>query len=114
MSIPVPVSELPAALDEFGMVAYLLSAGADGRPRSVSVAVTWLDDVLVATVGRRTAANITVQPLVALLWPGTTGGEWSLIVDAVATTDSGAHSDGPTNVRLSPTSGVRHKNAVTT
>lgn len=110
MSVPVAVDQLRAALDEFGMVAYLLSAGGDGRPRCVSVSLAWSGDQLAADVGARTGANITGQPLVSLLWPPVEPGGYSLIVDASATASPKSDSTGAV-VTISPTNGVRHRNA---
>jgi hypothetical protein len=107
MSVPVALDQLPSALNEFGMVAYLLSAGADGRPRCVSVALAWSGDQLIAEVGARTGTNVTDQPLVSLLWPPVEPGGYSLIVDASATVSRKADSTGAV-VTISPSNGVRH------
>ena len=113
MSVPVAVDQLPAALEEFGTVAYLLSAGADGRPRCVSVSLHWAQDRLVAKVGKRTGSNVTAQPLMSLLWPPVEPGGFSLIVDGTATVSDTASEDGDggATLAITPTSGVRHRNA---
>jgi hypothetical protein len=112
MSIPVSIPELPAARAEFGAVGYLLSSGADGRPRAVSVVVTDQADVLALHVGPRTAANVAAQPLVSLLWPAVGSDGFSLIVDGEAE-PSNQSEPGSNRVTLHirPTSAVRHKNA---
>ena len=110
MSVPVALDQLHATLDEFGTVAYLLSAGSDGRPRCVSVAVSWSDDQLMASVGKRTGANIGIQPLVSLLWPPVEPGGYSLIVDGSAAL-SGESDGGGAIIAITPSNGVRHRNA---
>jgi hypothetical protein len=110
MSVPVALDQLPAALEEFGMVAYLLSAGSDGRPRCVSVALSWSSDKLVAGVGKRTGHNIGAQPLVSLLWPPVEPGGFSLIVDGSAAV-TGETEGGGAVITITPSGGVRHRNA---
>ncbi len=106
MSIPVPLEQLRAHLAQYGMAPYLLTTGADGRPRTVAVQVRWDDDALVAEVGARTATNVEARPLVALLWPPTEAGGYSLIVDGEARCRPGARE-----VVVRPTSGVLHRPA---
>jgi hypothetical protein len=110
MSVPVALDQLHAALDEFGTVAYLLSAGGDGRPRCVSVALSWSGDQLMASVGKRTGANIGIQPLVSLLWPPVEPGGYSLIVDGSAAVTAEADGGGAI-ITITPSNGVRHRNA---
>jgi hypothetical protein len=110
MSVPVALHQLHAALDEFGAVAYLLSAGGDGRPRCVSIALSWSDDQLMASVGKRTGANIGIQPLVSLLWPPVEPGGYSLIVDGSASV-TGESDGGGAIITIIPSNGVRHRNA---
>lgn len=110
MSVPVALDQLHAALDEFGTVAYLLSAGSDGRPRCVSVALSWSDDQLTASVGKRTGGNIGIQPLVSLLWPPVEPGGYSLIVDGSAAITSESDGGGAL-ITITPSNGVRHRNA---
>lgn len=110
MSVPVALDQLHAALDEFGTVAYLLSAGGDGRARCVSVALSWSDDQLTASVGKRTGGNIGIQPLVSLLWPPVEPGGYSLIVDGSAAITSESDGGGAV-IAITPANGVRHRNA---
>jgi hypothetical protein len=111
MSVPVALDQLPAVLDEFGTVAYLLSAGGDGRPRCVSVALSWSGDQLMATVGKRTGVNIGAQPLVSLLWPPVEPAGFSLIVDGSAEVSASESDGGGAVIAITPTGGVRHRNA---
>jgi hypothetical protein len=110
MSVPVALDQLHAALDEFGTVAYLLSAGGDGRPRCVSVALSWSEGLLMASVGKRTGVNIGIQPLVSLLWPPVEPGGYSLIVDGSAGM-TGESEGGGAIIAITPSNGVRHRNA---
>jgi hypothetical protein len=68
----------------------------------VSVELRWEGDVLVAGVGRSSAANAVARPAVTLLWPSGPEPGYSLIVDAAAVVADGA-------VRLVPTSAVLHR-----
>jgi hypothetical protein len=110
MSVPVALDQLHAALDEFGTVAYLLSAGGDGRPRCVSVELSWNGDQLTTLVGKRSGVNIGVQPLVSLLWPQIEPGGHSLIVDGSAGV-VGESDGGGAIITITPSNGVRHRNA---
>ena len=110
MSVPVALDQLHAALDEFGTVAYLLSVGGDGRARCVSVSLSWSDDQLTASVGKRTGGNIGIQPLVSLLWPPVEPGGYSLIVDGSAAITSESDGGGAL-ITITPSNGVRHRNA---
>ena len=84
MSIAVGLDELRARIDEFTTEAYVLTVSDDGRAHSVAVSVAWDGDELVISAGGTTRRNANARPLVALLWPPTTRGEFSLIVDATA------------------------------
>jgi hypothetical protein len=63
--------------------------------------------VLVADVGRRTAANASARPAVSLLYPVRADGDYSLIVDGIAAVQTG---DEP-RLRLTPTKAVLHRPA---
>ena len=82
MSVPVPIAELPTAIERFGPTAYIVTVSADGRPRATSVAVQWHDKQLLRIgAGRRTTENVEANEAVALLWPAPAPGEHALIVD---------------------------------
>jgi len=108
MSIPVPLDELRAALAERGGSAYLLTVSNDGRPHAVHVPLQWDGDVLVAEVGKRTAANAAARSAVSLLCPVRQAGDYSLIVDGTATVVTDA--DAP-RVRITPATAVLHRPA---
>ena len=109
MSIPVPLDGLRAALAERGGYAYLLTVADDARPHAVHTPVGWAGDVLVADVGKRTAANAAARPSVSLLYPVRVEGDYSLIVDGIATV--AAHEDGQ-RLLITPTKAVLHRPAV--
>ena len=84
MSVPVPLDELPDAIDRFGTNPYLVTVSADGRPRATSVSVTWHRELLQVGAGRRTSENVAANDAVALLWPAPQPGAHALIVDGWA------------------------------
>ncbi len=108
MSIPVSLEKLRAEATRFGATPYLLTVSDDGRPHSVSVAVAWESDALVAQTGKRSAANVAARPLVSLLWAPFEAGGYSLIVDGDGVV-RGAGEDARVVVRA--TRGVLHRSA---
>jgi hypothetical protein len=84
MSVNVPLEELPQALERFGLNPYIVTVGADGRPRATSVTVEWRQQLLMLGAGRRTTENVLANEQVALLWPAPAPGEHALIVDGWA------------------------------
>ena len=69
MSVPVPLLRLRAAVEERGASGYLLTVCDDATPHAVHVPVRWDGDVIVAEVGKRSAANAAARPSVSLLFP---------------------------------------------
>jgi hypothetical protein len=106
VSVAVALADLRAAIAEAGGHAFLLSVTSDGRPHAVSVAPEWHGDALSVAVGAGTAANATERPSVTLLWPPTSAGGYSLIVDGTASVDGG-------RVRVAPAKAVLHRSAET-
>ena len=84
MSVNVPLDELPQALERFGLNPYIVTVGADGRPRATSVTVQWRQQLLMLGAGRQTTENVLANEQVALLWPAPAPGEHALIVDGWA------------------------------
>jgi hypothetical protein len=84
MSVPVPLDALPETIERFGSSPYIVTVGADGRPRATSVSVRWHRKLLMVGAGRRTAENVSANEQVALLWPAPKPGEHALIVDGWA------------------------------
>ena len=107
MSIAVELDDLRARIGEFPTDPYLLTVGDDGRSHSVAVTLRWDDDLVVVPAGRTTLANANARPLVALLWPPASRGEFSLIVDLTVTRGDDAAGE----VVLQPTRAVLHRPA---
>lgn len=105
MSIPVPLDDLRAAVERYGDRPFLLTVGDDGRAHATSCPVRWDGASLVASTGRRTTANARLRPAVAVLWPPVEPGDYSLIVDAAASSEAGAVGE----VRLRPERAVLHR-----
>ncbi len=110
MSIPVPLEELAAAVEEFGSDGYLMTVGDDGRPRVNHVRFAVVDGGLRVGVGRRTAAALRARPLVSCLWPPVSEDGMNLIVDgaAVLAEPDGDPGDELAPVAISVTWAVRH------
>ena len=87
MSIPVDVANLATALADFGP-GYLLTAGANGRVKAVTVEPSVVEGVLVvAGAGRGSSANIAANPAVTLLFPPPEPRGFTLLVDGTAELD---------------------------
>ena len=100
MSIPVAVDRLAETLADFD-AGYLLTT-ADGRVKAVSAAPAHADGTLrVSTPGRGSIANVSVNPVVTLLFPPR-GAGFSLLVDGTARVDGD-------DVVVVPESAVLHK-----
>src|SRR5262249_23039441 len=108
MSIPVPADRLRAAIEERPPRAYVLTVSDDRRPHAVHRSVRWEGDLLAAEVGRRSAANATARPSVSLLFPVRSDGDYSLIVDGMATI--APDGDG-LRMLVTPTRAVLHRPA---
>jgi len=108
MSVPVPLDGLRAAIAQRGGGAYILTVSDDARPHAAYVTVRWDGDVLVAGVGKRSAANAAARPGVSLLYPVRTEGDYSLIVDGSAAVESPA---GGPRLRITPAKAVLHRPA---
>lgn len=83
MSIPVDLENLAGEVSKRGP-GYLLTSGPDGRPHTIELSFTVDGAVLRAPSGKSSARNVAERPLVALLWPPTEPGGYSLIVDGQA------------------------------
>jgi hypothetical protein len=107
VSVPVPLDELPDQIERFGPHAYIVTAGAGGRPRATSVSVSWHRALLKIGAGRRTAANVSANDQVALLWPAPQPGEHALLVDGSGEVHDDPQS-GDTIVFIQPSKAVLH------
>jgi hypothetical protein len=106
MSVPVALEEIPAQVRRFDHGPYLMTVAADSTPRVTSIAIAWEDDVLVAGLGRRTAANVSGNGAVTLLWPAPAPGDHALLVDGSAELRPGP--GGGVSVLIRPTRAVLH------
>ena len=106
MSTPLALHNLESVLGTRGAGAYVLTVSEAGAPHVVHAEVAKQGDRLLAVVGAHTADNARRQPRVSLLFAPRQPGDYSLIVDAVATVES-----TPDGARLSfaPTRAVLHR-----
>ena len=103
----MPLDELKGAIAQRGGYAYLLTVGPDGRSHCVAVNVDWLGDELAVAPGNRSRDNAAARPLVSLLWPSPTIGDFSLLVDATVTSTIGGSGDN--RIAMAPTKAVLHR-----
>lgn len=109
MSLAVEPTDLAGVAQKHGPAAYVLTTGADGRPRVIHVAVDVADDgTISAVVGRSAAANAIDRPNVCVLWPPAADG-FSLIADGTAEVDGEPSPE--THITITVTSAVRHRPA---
>lgn len=88
MSIEVERDELGDALRVYRS-AYLITVGDHTRAHVVAAAPSWDGELLtVADLGRRSLANLAVNPELTLLWPAPEPGGHSLIVDGEMVADA--------------------------
>lgn len=104
MNIEVSPQRLTDTLTRYHF-AYLLTVGDNERAHVVAVHATLaIDTLLVEDPGRKTHANLTAHPLVTLVWPPTDPGDYSLIVDGIASLRDG-------KLAITPTRAVLHRPA---
>jgi hypothetical protein len=105
VSVPVDLGDLAARMAEHGF-AYLVTVGDDRRAHLVAATPTLEDDGLViGGLGRHSTANAAANDGVTLVWPPTTEGGYSLIVDGTASvTDD-------TTVVVVPAKAILHRPA---
>jgi hypothetical protein len=100
------VRDLRALVTERGPGVYLVTVSAQGGPHTVYTTARWEGGAIVAEAGTTTAANAAARPLVSLLFPVRADGDYSLIVDGLATLDA---VEPGARLRVSPTKAVaRH------
>jgi hypothetical protein len=108
MSIPVEITELEAAMREYGS-GYLVTTGEDLRPHIAQLMFTMEAGLLVCSAGRRSCANGGINADVALVWPPLEPGGYSLIADGrVAELPAG---DGGGRLTITPLKAVLHRPA---
>jgi hypothetical protein len=106
MSIRVPLDELDGALAAYPW-CYLVSVGDDQRAHSLAVPTRFADGRFHAAAGRSTRANVAARPGVTLVFPPSSGQEYSLIIDGEAQVQGEA-------VEVVPTAAVLHRPALGT
>jgi hypothetical protein len=112
MSVAVDLERLREEISGFDSDPYLLTVSDDGRPHSVAVAWSWDGDELVMPAGNTTAANARSRTEIAMLWPPSSRGGYSLIVDGTVTRVAGT-GQGDNTVSMRPTRAVLHRPATT-
>ncbi len=97
------IAQLAEALAERG-AGYLLTSGADGRVKAVTVEPTLRDGVLHCPASRGSARNLAAQPAATLLFPPLQARGHTLLIDGTAT----AGDDG---IAFTPETAVLHRPA---
>jgi hypothetical protein len=104
VSVKVEVGELAERLAEYGF-AYLITVGDDRKAHLVAVTPVLVDGgLVVGGLGRHSLTNAGSTPAVTLVWPPTTDGGYSLIVDGTATV-------GDEAVTVAPAKAILHRPA---
>ena len=106
MGNPAALLSLETAALERGPGAYVVTVTPRGTPHVVQAQVRVLSGGLLAQVGGRTAANTQEHPQVSVLYPSRHPGDYSLIVDGVATVES---EGADFLLRLTPNQAVLHR-----
>ena len=109
MTIKVDLNDLADKLAERG-AGFLVTTGTDGRPHTTQVIFEIDGQTLRAQAGRKTCRNIDAQPLVALLWPPATTGDYNLIIDGDAATVD-VDDEGKGYAVIEATHAILHRNA---
>ena len=100
--MPVDLEALESAATALGPEALLVTVSDAAAPHVVSAIVRWRGGTIETGAGRRTTANVEVHPVVTLLWPVATDGEYRLIVDGDAAVTGGT-------ITITPTCAVLHR-----
>ena len=104
MSIPVDIADLNTALADFG-AGYLLTAGAGGRVKAITVEPRVVEGrMVVSGPGRGSVANVGANALVTLLFPPLVQRGYTLLVDGEASVDGD-------DVVVTPSGAVLHRPA---
>ena len=97
MSHPVTADDVPARLEEYGTIAFLVTVGGDGSPKVVHVPVLWtagssatspdgtssqpVAGVFRCTPGGGTLRNLAQPGPVTLVFPPPEPGAYSMLID---------------------------------
>ena len=109
MSVKVDLADIADHVTERG-AGFLVTTGPDGRPHTTQVIFEIDGQKLRAPTGRKTSRNVAAQPLVALLWPPKTAGDYSLIVDGTASVVD-LDDEGKGWAEIEATHAILHRNA---
>jgi Pyridoxamine 5'-phosphate oxidase len=109
MSVKVDLAEIAEHVRGRG-AGFLITTGDDGRPHTTQVIFELVGDTLRAPAGRKTCRNIGAQPLVALLWPPASAGDYNLIIDGTAQVVD-LDDDGKGWASIEATHAILHRNA---
>lgn len=104
MSINVAIDDVRAVAAEQAPFAYLLTVSEGDKVHLVALNPAIGADVITCESGKTSCRNANARPNVSLLWPPGRPGDYSLIVDGIATVD------GET-LTITPTHAVRHRPA---
>jgi hypothetical protein len=100
MSMKVELGELAERIREYGF-AYLITVGESGRAHVLAVSPEVTDNGLfVGGIGKHSVDNAASRPDLTLVWPPTTDGGYSLIVDGTATVGDGELTVAPVKAIL--------------
>ena len=104
MTMKVELAELARRVDEYGF-AYLVTVGDSSTAHVLAVWPELTPNGLVVDgVGRHSQENALARSDVTLVWPPTTDGGYTLLVDGTATVDG-------TTITVSPTKAILHRPA---
>lgn len=109
MSVKVDLAALGDQLLQ-RKTGFLLTTGPDGRPHSTQVGFEFDGARLWAPAGRKSCRNIAAQPLVALLFPPASPGDYSLIIDGEASAVD-LDEDGKGFASVVATHAILHRSA---
>ena len=84
MSVQVDLADLQRVAEARGRTCFLITVGPEGLAHPTSAEIRWVDGQLVVGIGRRSTANVEANSAVTVLWPQRHDGDYSLIVDGVA------------------------------
>jgi len=104
MSIRVELSELRDVAERQMSFAYLLTVSDDESAHAVAITPHVGESTITCSVGNRSTQNALARPNVSLLWPPAELGDYSLIVDGLASLDGSM-------MEITPQRAVRHRPA---
>ena len=103
----VELGELAERIREYSF-AYLVTVGDEGRVHLLAVLPDVRGESLtIGGVGKHSLANVTALPTATLVWPPTSPGGYSLIVDGTA-----AVGDSDGEIVVTPTKAILHRPVV--